>query len=262
MGLFSFSKGEEKEKLDVSNSILGMILLEKSNSLDIEGVIDELENTWNLKITTIETGEDASVLTIDGYHIAIGNISYPIPGNEVKETAEYNYLWSNAYKETKKHKGHIILSIVDAGKNPIKENILFNKLAASVLKNSKSIGLYIGGRTLLLKKDFYLTNTNSMSENNLPLYNWIYFGLRQENGKQSIYTYGLADFGKKEMEIINSTKNHLELIDMMYGIANYVLAYNVTLNDGETIGMSADQKLKISESKGKFLEGNTLKIEF
>ena len=48
----------------------------------------------------------------------------------------------------------------------------------------------------------------------------------------------------------------------MYNLTHYVLTYNVTLNDGETIGMSAEQKLRISESKGKFLEGKTLKIEY
>ena len=262
MGLFSFFKKSEKKQPESSTSILGMILLEEANSLNIEGMVNDLENTWKLKITSKETGEEASVLNINGYNIAIGNIPAAIPGDEVKTTAEYNYLWQNAIEEANKHKGHIILSIMNAGKNPIKENILYNQLAASALNNSKSIGIYMGGRTLLLKKEFYLANTESMSEDDLPLYNWIYFGLRQENGKQSVYTYGLADFGKKEIEIVNSTQNLEELSELMYNLTHYVLTYNVTLNDGETIGMSAEQKLRISESKGKFLEGKTLKIEY
>jgi hypothetical protein len=101
-----------------------------------------------------------------------------------------------------------------------------------------------------------------MSEEDLPLYNWVYFGLRKENGKQSVYTYGLADFGKMEMEIIESKNSIEELNEMMFNLTHYVIAFNVTLKDGETIGLSAEQKLKISESKGKFLEGKTLKIEY
>ena len=73
---------------------------------------------------------------------------------------------------------------------------------------------------------------------------------------------GLSDFGKMEMEIIDSNKSIQEINEMMFNITHYVIAYNVTLRDGETIGLSAEQKLKISESKGKFLGGNTLKIEF
>lgn len=101
-----------------------------------------------------------------------------------------------------------------------------------------------------------------MSETDLPLYNWIYFGLREENGKHSVYTNGLANFNKMEMEIIESNISIEELNEMMFNLAHYVISYDVTLKDGETIGLSAEQKLRISESKGKFLEGKTLKIEY
>ncbi|MGV3586638.1 MAG: DUF4261 domain-containing protein [Adhaeribacter sp.] len=101
-----------------------------------------------------------------------------------------------------------------------------------------------------------------MAEDDLPLYNWIYFGLRQENEKQSVYTYGLADFNKKEMEIVNSRHSLEELNEMIFNLAHYVIENDVTLKDGETIGISAEQKLRISESKGKFLDGTTLKIEY
>ncbi|WP_268223912.1 DUF4261 domain-containing protein, partial [Sinomicrobium oceani] len=74
--------------------------------------------------------------------------------------------------------------------------------------------------------------------------------------------YGLAAFGKLEMEIVESENSIKELNEMMFNLAHYVIAFNVTLKDGETIGISAEQKLKISESKGKFLEGKTLKIEY
>lgn len=262
MGLFSFFKKSENKIPESNSAILGMILLNEVNSLNIEGVLSDLEEKWNLKIKSKEIDNEASVINIDGYNIAIGNVPAPIPGDEVKSTAEYNYLWQNAVDEATKHKGHIILSIMNAGKNPIKENILFNQIAASILQNSKSLGIYIGGRSLLIEKDFYLTNTETMSEEDLPLYNWIYFGLQKENSTQSVYTYGLTDFGMKEMEIINSKNNLEELSEIMYNLTHYVIAYNVTLNDGETIGMSAEQKLKISESKGKFLEGKTLKIEY
>lgn len=49
---------------------------------------------------------------------------------------------------------------------------------------------------------------------------------------------------------------------MMFNLVHYVLASNVTLKSGETIGLSEEQKLKITESKGHYLEGTTLKIEY
>lgn len=262
LGLFSFIRKGKKEENKQDSPILGMILLKEPNSLQIEKVVSELREHWKLEVNDSEVGTESSVLLINGYSIAIAEIPAPIPGDEVQNAAEYNYLWENGTKESSKHKSHIILSVMNSGKNLISENLLFNKVAASILRNSESLGVYIGGRTLLLKKEFYLANTEMMSEEDLPLYNWVYFGLRQENGKRSIYTYGLSDFGKLEMEIVNSSNSFDELNEIMFNMAHYVIASNVTLRDGETIGMSATQKLQITESKGKFLEGRTLKIEY
>ncbi|CAL2078728.1 DUF4261 domain-containing protein [Tenacibaculum sp. 190524A05c] len=262
LGLFSFIKKDKKKTTNSSSVILGMVLLEDPNSFDLKKTINELRTKWKLKVDESESDDKAAVLLINDYRIVIANIAAPIPGKEVENAAEFNYFWKNGAQEASKHKGHIVVSIMNAGKNPVQENVLYSKIASAVMNNSSSLGIYIGGRTLVLKKDFYLANVEMMTEEDLPLYNWIYFGIKQLNGKQSVYTYGLSDFGKMEMEIIDSNKSIQEINEMMFNITHYVIAYNVTLRDGETIGLSAEQKLKISESKGKFLGGNTLKIKF
>ena len=83
--------------------------------------------------------------------------------------------WKNGEKEATDHKGHIILSIINGGKSPVTENVLFTKIATSIMNNSNSLGIYIGGRTLTLKKDFYIENAEMMTEQDLPIYNWVYF---------------------------------------------------------------------------------------
>ncbi|MBQ0787085.1 MAG: DUF4261 domain-containing protein [Oceanihabitans sp.] len=262
MGLFSFIKKDKKTEINTNATILGMVLLEEPNSFNLKGTVQELRTKWKLEVNDEDADDKAAVLVIEDYTIAIATIPAAIPEGEVENTAAYNYFWKNGVEESSKHKGHIVLSIMNAGKNAVQENLLYSKIASAVMNNSKALGIYIGGRTLVLQKDFYQDNVDMMTEEDLPLYNWIYFGLRKENGKQSVYTYGLADFGKQEMEIVASENSLEELNEMMFNLAHYVIAYNVTLKDGETIGISADQKLKISESKGKFLDGKTLKIEY
>ncbi|SDI61998.1 DUF4261 domain-containing protein [Winogradskyella thalassocola] len=262
MGLFSFLKKEKKVETNTNSAILGMVLLEEPNAFDLKGTVNELRTKWKLNVDDHDADNKAAVLVIGDYNIAIANIPAAIPEGEVESTAKYNYFWKNGVEESSKHKGHIVLSIMNAGKNAVYENLLYSKIASAVMNNSKSLGIYIGGRTLVIKKDFYQANVEMMSEEDLPLYNWIYFGLRNENGKQSVYTYGLADFGKQEMEIVESDNSIEELNEMMFNLVHYVIAYNVVLKDGETIGISAEQKLKISESKGKFLDGKTLKIKY
>lgn len=53
-----------------------------------------------------------------------------------------------------------------------------------------------------------------------------------------------------------------ELYEFLIDIANYVITCDVKLNDGETIGFSAEQKLPITVTKGVVFEEDTIKIEF
>ena len=57
-------------------------------------------------------------------------------------------------------------------------------------------------------------------------------------------------FGKEEMEVLNTDAEPEELRDFLASLASYVLACDVTLQDGETIGFSADDKHTITRSPG------------
>lgn len=262
MGLFSFLKKEQKTKTNSEKQIVGMVLLKEINSMKIDGVLTELKDKWKLKVKTAKPNDETSVIEINDYLIGITNMSFPIPGDEVKTTAKFNYFWKNGEIEATSHKGHIILTILNGGKNPVAENVLFTIIATAIMNNSNSLGIYLGGRSLVLKKDFYTKNAEMITDPDLPIYNWIYFGMRKENEQNSIYSYGLADFGKLEMEIVNSKYPMDELIELMFHLTHYVIASNVILKNGETIGMSETQKLKLSITKGKYLDGKTLKIEY
>ena len=63
------------------------------------------------------------------------------------------------------------------------------------------------------------------------------------------------------MEIINSAMDSEELYYFLLSILQYILKDDVLLKDGETIGFTEDEKIKIRESKAVYLEGNSLKLE-
>ena len=49
---------------------------------------------------------------------------------------------------------------------------------------------------------------------------------------------------------------------LLLNIAGYIIQEDVTLQDGETLGYTAEQKLPITRSQGINVEGMSLKIEF
>ncbi|MNY58126.1 hypothetical protein D3C86_1944270 [compost metagenome] len=52
-----------------------------------------------------------------------------------------------------------------------------------------------------------------------------------------------------------------ELYGFILNITSYIINSNITFKDGETLGYTEDQKIKITSSKGQFVEGQTLKLE-
>jgi len=133
---------------------------------------------------------------------------------------------------------------------------------ATCLKQPNAIGVYVSGT--VFQPEFYIEVANMMKEDeeNLPVLAWVYFGLYQSEEGNNVYTYGMTAFGKEEIEILGSKHSLTELQGFMLEIAYYVIGSDVTLREGETLGVSEEQKLPIIRSKGVSVEGMTLKIEY
>ena len=58
----------------------------------------------------------------------------------------------------------------------------------------------------------------------------------------------MRQFDKMEMEIRASQHDMSDLHSTLLGICAYIISEDVTLHDGETIGFSAEQQLRISQS--------------
>ncbi|MNL84106.1 hypothetical protein D3C87_2119600 [compost metagenome] len=63
------------------------------------------------------------------------------------------------------------------------------------------------------------------------------------------------------MEIQKSPQDLAELFNFFSNIISYVINNDVTLRNGETLGYTEDQKIKITASQGMFVEGQTLRLE-
>jgi hypothetical protein len=120
----------------------------------------------------------------------------------------------------------------------------------------------MGNQSLLIPREDYLAEAALISEEYLPLNIWIYFGLRSTDQGNSGYTYGMKEFGKLELEVHNSSKSLEDVRAFLFNIAHYVLEFDVTFRDGQTVGSSEDEKISITTSKGQFVDGKTLKLAY
>jgi len=239
-----------------------MIMLNDDNSFKVDTFIEDFEGHYGVNIQE-PTGDSTSfVFKINDEVAAIGHMPVPIPPGDLEGTAQYAYNWRTALEDTKAHKSHLIVSLMQGAQHQIKRFKTFTQVLCSLLRTTNAIGVYKGNQSLLIPKDDYLNEAELMSDEYLPLGLWIYFGLRVTDKGNSGYTYGLKEFNKTELEILNSSKSLEDIRGFLFNIAHYVLDYDVTFQDGQTIGASEEERIAISFSKGQFLEEDTFKIAY
>ena len=62
-----------------------------------------------------------------------------------------------------------------------------------------------------------------------------------------MYTYGLADFNRTEIEILNTKHSIEETNEIMLNLVNYILVSDITLKNGETIGLlNLEKEIKVN----------------
>lgn len=88
-------------------------------------------------------------------------------------------------------------------------------------------------------------------------------GIDANDGGLRAYTYGPEAFGHREIEVLDAEgADARELWAFISSTASYVLECGRTLEDGQTIGFSKNDKHAVTLSEGAALPGMTLKIAY
>lgn len=253
--------GKEKKK-SKNNIILAMVMLEDSRFLEMNEFCKDFKAHYK-KVVSDPTGDESTFsCTIDGEFIVIGYMNFPVPQRDIEGTAQYAYNWETAVDDLKNHKSHLIITLTSSEQSQVNRFKIFTEVICSLLRITNAVGVYKGTQSLLIPKNDYLHEAGLMSDDYSPLNLWIYFGYKITRQGNSTYTYGLKAFNKSEMEIIDSSKSLAEISKFLFNMTHYVLDNDVTFKDGQTCGTSAEEKIPISFSKGKYVEDKTFKLAY
>ena len=269
MGVWGIKALEsDEEETDCKGSFAGSVLLSKAE-WDKEQLIRDLREEWGIVDEEpdegdedVENSDDAVVMRVGNMMLIVTLFHGHIPDNEAEINAENNYMWPEAVEVAKAHKAHIMVAVLGEEEKLLERGKLFTKAMAVCCKQKYATGVYTSG--VVFEPRFYEGLADMLKKDELPIFNWVWFGLYRSEGGLNGYTYGMDVFGKEEMEVLNTDAEPEELRDFLASLASYVLACDVTLQDGETIGFSADDKHTITRSPGISLpeEQMTLKIGY
>ena len=255
---------EEREERATNAQGFQAFVLLKDAKWNIEEFEKAFEEEWKITLNDHEgeaedddAGVSARVYEVGTMRLVLGYMDFAVPQEEAEWHAQFNYLWKEAVAVTKTHQAHILVTIMGEG-TPEEKGTLYAKAIATLCQQENTIGVY--ANEVVYEPRYLLAVSELIHEGKLPMFSLIWFGLGREENGISAYTCGMRCFGKDEMEIVDSNKNPSELNDMLMAIAEYVITGDVILHDGETIGFSPEQRLKIVKSEGVNVDGDSLKI--
>ncbi len=247
-----------------SGGFLSFVLLDSVDWFK-DKLINDLKKDWDFNISAESSDEegygDVFVADISGMRLAVGFMGAPVPNGEAEHFASANYMWKEAVSVTKKQKAHIIIAILgDAA--PKEKGLLLVKAVSSCLKQHNAIAVFSDG--IVYEPKMYTAFSEMIRKGSYPVFDLVWFGMYHDKEKHGFYTFGMRKFGFEEMEIYASDPQipMSELHEFVIEITGYVLDSEVTLHEGETIGLTEEQKLPISFSDGIAVDGKTLKIDY
>ena len=241
------------------------MLLEKAH-WDKGRLIADLKAEWDIDVPEEDKDDrkdngDSLVFEAGDMIAAVSLMHGPVPGGEAEDNAENNYMWPDAVKAAQSHAAHIMVTVLGKETDVRLRGQFFVKLVAACCRQPGVLGVYTSG--VVFEPSFYADMAGVMKEGELPLNNWIWFGLHRREGGVCGYTYGMDVFGKEELEVLDADVDPLTVREFLVSLAGYVIGSDVTLNDGETIGFSQSDRHRIIRSPGVALPDQpTLKVSF
>ena len=262
----NFPKNKRNKNRTVNTSTFEGNVLLSEGKWDLDSIVSGLEKEWGIRLvnqnSSLAVLETTFSKNIRGMNLTINFMETPVLEEEIERFAEANYMWENAVDAVKEHKAHIVIS-VSGGTDTLKAGELLVKVVATVSNSQYAVGVYTD--EVVYEPEFYRDFAQDIRDGQIPIINWVWFGIYKDEKQVGMYTHGLEKFGKSEIECYVDIENNPDLNDIrdfLITVAEYVLEADIELKDGETIGFTDEQELDIYKNEGIALPGETVKIEY
>lgn len=231
--------------------------LDQDDPLEIEVEANKKEGKELLSITaTFE--DESSVIAMQA--------GFPVPWDDLEYACYNSYFWPTADKDLKKSRDHFIVVVTNPEADKVKKVLHLSRGLLAIANSTKAMGIYNGDATTVYKRDYYekMLPEKIESVEDVPAILWVGFlKAIHRDETVSFYTRGLAEFGCKEVEVVRSKKEGMEIFSLVHGISQYLISAGDVIEDGNTVGGTDDEKIKVYHKKSKLDgRGTVLRIDF
>ncbi len=227
---------------------LAMVALDRARALPEGVLLAFLQDNWKELPRAKEVQQEGDTLSfeLDGAVVTLTLVRGPIPWGDLERPARAAWHWPEAVERLRAHQAHVLVAVLAPEQDRIATRLLLTRVVAAVAATTEAAGVYWGEGPVVNAPDDFVEEAKRTSRERLPLYLWLAFHLtRNPDGTFTLATSGMKAFGFMEMEVVASREKAATLVDRAFNFTHYLLDHGPVLKDGDTIGLSADERLRI-----------------
>lgn len=205
-------------------------------------------------ISDISEQNDTLSFRLDAADIAIGIMPAPIPWSDLEGPCATSVLWPDATSVVREHRSHAIVT-VRGELLPVPLSTLLTQVTSALMTSMPaSLGVFWTNAALLVPDKLFTAFAIDVMPHGPPLPIWIdcRVGWNEDNSHSEGFTTGLVELGLMELETQDATEQPVELKKRLEATAQYLLENGLVIKDGDTIGESAREKIRVIYSQSAF----------
>jgi hypothetical protein len=239
------------------------VILPEAKSVDAARLETALRKriTEKERFTGLEENKGIVLLRIGGGTALVSLMPAPIPGQELQRTCQFAWQWRQACETVKDHKAHFLVVLMGTKLGKAESALVQTKIVAALLEESNAVAAYWG--TSLNSRDVFLEQSAKIAPDWTPTWLWVSYRLsRDASGRFSLSTEGLKDFDLMEIEAKDVAMPLNDLYGLIEGTAAYLIAKGPVIRDGDTVGHTAQQRIRVRHGKSYWRADRVYRIEF
>jgi Domain of unknown function (DUF4261) len=206
------------------------------------------------RFTALEKDKGVLLLRIAEGTALVTLMEAPIPDQELQNVCRFAWHWREACETVNDHQAHLLVVLMGTKLGRLDSAVLQTKIVAALLEESDAVAAYWG--TALNSRKVFLERSANADRDRPPTELWVDYRLGlDEKGRFSLSTDGLVDFNLMEIEVKDVVMPAQELYGVVQGMAAYLIRKGPIIRDGDTVGASAKQRIRIRHRRSYWRKG-------
>lgn len=213
---------------------------------------------WAEPADNPKQAQEIHSIGFDGGRVIVMMVPAAVPDNEADHGFEYSISsWSKSFRKPD-HNAHLMVTLqLDGELSASDAQRLFTRVLASVIEASNAVGVYWGQVSVSHPSDFFIDVVNGDEDFWVMLWTGVSRATPQPD-RLSLLSLGMEQLGIENLQVSGPKSMNQDLLMNFFQLLGYAIERGEVIPDGDTVGSSADERLKVRHEASPIEPGKTI----